>query len=294
MPHAEPSPFLIDRPGGAPGPLVLASPHSGCFYPPSLMSQTRLDALTLRRSEDAYVDTLISAGVRFGCAVISAQFARAYVDVNRDPLELDPAMFSDALPGNARAQSDRVAAGLGAIPRVVGIGLDIYGGKLRYAEEDRRLTGVHQPYHRALRQLLEEARARHGYGVLLDWHSMPSQGVNRSNETLPDIVLGDRRGRACAPVLMAEVASAFQALGYRVNQNDPYAGGYTTETYGRPAVGLHALQIEIDRGLYLDEARIEPTGDFETLRADITTVLRRVSETLPSLRLASPGRMAAE
>lgn len=294
MPHAEPPPYFVTLPEPPAGPVVLSSPHSGTFYPQSLLSQTRLDALTLRRSEDAFVDQLLAEGPRLGFALIAAQFARAYVDVNRDMLEIDPTMFSDAVPANSRVASDRVAAGLGAIPRVVGIGLDIYGAKLRFADENRRLSQVHHPYHRALRTLVEQARARHGYAILLDWHSMPSNAAGSAHDGAPDIVLGDRRGRACDRRLLAEATSAFRSLGYRVSQNDPYAGGYTTEAYGRPAAGVHALQIEIDRGLYLDEACIAPSDGFAALQADITTVLRQLHASLPDLGLAPARRLAAE
>jgi N-formylglutamate amidohydrolase len=289
-----PAPFRIRPPHGVAGPLLIATPHSGRVYPTDLLATARLDALTLRRSEDALVDDLVSLAPSLGCHLLSATFGRAYVDVNRDPLELDPSMFSEPLPGTARTRSDRVAAGLGVIPRVVGLGLDIYGHKLPYKLAQLRIDQVHKPYHTALRTLLEQLRALHGYAVLIDWHSMPSSATGSSRGAGPQIVVGDRRGRACDSRLTALVAKAFRALGYRVSENDPYAGGYTTELYGKPAQGLHTIQIEMDRALYLDEIRIEPSAGFSKLKADIDAVLTRLASEVPALTLAPPTRLAAE
>ncbi len=270
--------FDIQRPG--PGaipatPLVFASPHSGRIYPADMMAATTLDALTIRRSEDAFVDDLIAAAPSLGATVISARLARAYIDVNREPYELDPTMYEGELPEFARGRSARVAAGLGAIARIVAEGQEIYGRKLTFAEACGRIETAHTPYHAALNQLLEAARAAHGFAILVDWHSMPAAAA-RSGSGACDMVLGDRFGAACAPALSACVGGELEAMGYRVARNAPYAGGYTTEHYGRPAKGIHALQIEISRGLYLDEARLVPTEGFAKLRRDIqhlTTVL---------------------
>jgi len=252
-------------------PLVFASPHAGRIYPDDMMAASRLDEQDIRRSEDALVDGLIERGRKAGAALVLCQVARAYVDVNRDPWEMDPAMFKDALPAEARS-SARVAAGLGAVPRVVGDGRQIYARKLDFAEAQARIARVHAPYHEALAGLLAEARARFGLAVLIDWHSMPSaagRAEARRGRPKPDMVLGDRHGASCAPGLTSLVRRELEAAGYVVSINRPYAGGWTTQTHGRPADGAHALQIELDRGLYLDERTLEPRPGYARLRQDL-------------------------
>jgi len=271
--------FEIVRPGEVPaGPVVFASPHSGRHYPPDLLAASALDSLAIRRSEDAYVDQLIASAPDHGITTLKACMARAYVDVNREADELDPDMFSDSYPGMARSLTARVAAGLGAIPRIVAEGQEIYARKLSLAEARSRLEAVHLPYHRALETLLAKTRAAHGLAILIDWHSMPSIAA-RSAGGACDLVLGDRFGSACANQLTRQVEAALGGLGYRVARNVPYAGGYTTEHYGRPARQIHALQIEINRGLYLDEASLEPNAGFGRLKADLDEVLKGLSAT---------------
>lgn len=265
--------FVVHRAGpeGAPPtPLVFASPHSGRLYPDDMMSAAALDAVSIRRSEDAFVDDLIAAAPAHGAAVIAASFARAYIDLNREPFELDPAMFADELPEFARSRTARVAAGLGAIARVVSEGQEIYHRKLMFAEARKRIEGAHRPYHRALAGLIGEAQAAHGFVVLIDWHSMPAAAAKAAGRDRPaDIVLGDRFGAACAGVLPTRVERELEAMGYRVARNTPYAGGYTTEHYGQPGRRSHALQVEINRALYLDEATLSPTSGFARLKADV-------------------------
>ncbi|HEX7945520.1 MAG TPA: N-formylglutamate amidohydrolase [Phenylobacterium sp.] len=268
-----PAAFEIRRAGGGgppPTPLVFASPHSGRFYPEDMMSAAALDAVSIRRSEDAFVDDLIAQAPGHGAALITASVARAYIDLNREPFELDPAMFSDQLPEFARSRTARVAAGLGAIARVVSEGQEIYRRKLTYAEARGRIEGAHRPYHEALEGLIGEAQAGHGFAILVDWHSMPAAAAKAGGRERPcDIVLGDRFGAACAGVLPTRVERELEAQGYRVARNTPYAGGYTTEHYGRPHKRVHALQVEINRALYLDEATLSPTSGFEKLRGHI-------------------------
>lgn len=273
-PPAKAAAYTLHRaaPEGAPPPtpLVFASPHSGRYYPEDMMSAAVLDAVSIRRSEDALVDDLIAAAPGYGAAVLSANYARAYIDLNREPFELDPNMFADELPEFARARTARVAAGLGSIARVVSEGQEIYRRKLTFAEARKRIEGAHRPYHRALEALLAEARAAHGMAILVDWHSMPAAAAKAGGRDKPcDIVLGDRFGAACAGVLPSRVERELEACGYRVARNTPYAGGYTTEHYGRPARRTHALQIEINRALYLDEATLAPTEGFAALKAHI-------------------------
>ncbi|HEY3948152.1 N-formylglutamate amidohydrolase [Phenylobacterium sp.] len=253
-----------------PTPLVFASPHSGRDYPDDMMAAAALDAQTIRRSEDAFVDDLISEAPKLGAAVIAARYARAYIDLNREAFELDPGMFEDELPEFARARTARVAAGLGAIARVVSEGQEIYARKLTFQEARSRIEGAHRPYHAALERLIGEAHKAHGFAILIDWHSMPAAAARAGGRDRPcDMVLGDRFGAACASGLTARVERELEALGYRVARNTPYAGGYTTEHYGRPQRRTHALQIEINRSLYLDEARLTPTAGFARLKGHL-------------------------
>ncbi|MDQ0465026.1 N-formylglutamate amidohydrolase [Caulobacter ginsengisoli] len=274
---AEP-PFAIARPGPeAPSsPLVFASPHSGSIYPAEMMAASMLDAAAIRRSEDALVDRLVEGAPAQGATLITARLARAWIDVNREPWELDQGMFEDELPDFAKGRTARVAAGLGSIAKVVSEGREIYARKLTFAEARERVDSVHRPYHDALARLLAEARAAHGLAILIDWHSMPAAAgsgvVTTRHGRGCDIVLGDRFGAACAPVLTTMVERELEAMGYRCARNSPYAGGYTTEHYGRPARKTHALQIEINRALYLDEATLEPTEGLAKLKADIERV----------------------
>lgn len=264
--------------GRPPTPIVFASPHSGRLYPEDMMSAAALDAVSIRRSEDAYVDDLIAGANTHGVTVITARYARAYIDLNREPFELDASMFADELPAFARARTARVAAGLGAIARVVSEGQEIYHRKLMFAEARKRIEDAHRPYHLALKGLIAEAQAAHGFAILVDWHSMPAAAAKAAARDRPcDIVLGDRFGAACAGVLPTRVERELEDLGYRVTRNTPYAGGYTTEHYGQPQRRAHALQIEINRALYLDEATLAPTSGFERLREHIGALTARLA-----------------
>jgi N-formylglutamate amidohydrolase len=263
------APFEIVRPAPPGGPLVFASPHSGRIYPAPMMTASRLDAAAIRRSEDAFVDQLIAGAPAFGVSVIAARLARVWFDVNREAWELDQGMFADELPPYARARTARVAAGLGAIARIVAEGEEVYARKLTFEEARARVESVHGPYHAALRALVEEAVAAHGLAILVDWHSMPSAAALHAGGGPCDVVLGDRFGGACAPAVARLVERELTALGYRVARITPYAGGYTTEHYGAPARGTHALQIEVNRALYMDEATLALTAGFAGLKADL-------------------------
>ena len=267
-----------ERPAGAPvSPLVFASPHSGRHYPTDMGASARLGEKAIRSSEDALVDQLIEAAPRRGCAVLAARYARAYVDVNREPYELDAGMFEDDLPEFARGRTARVAAGLGSIARLVAEGREIYDRKLTFAEASRRIEAVHKPYHQALRRLLDEARAANGAAVLIDWHSMPGAAGRGAGRRQMDMVLGDRFGTTCSPVLTDTVERILVGMGYVVSRNAPYAGGYTTEVYGQPIEGVHALQIEISRTLYLDEGSIRPKPGFSRLAGDLEQVFEALA-----------------
>lgn len=273
--------FDIRRPAaGAPRtPLVFASPHSGRIYPADMRAAAGLAANAVRRSEDALVDRLLERAPEHGCVVLAARYARAYIDVNREPYELDAAMFSDELPDYARARTARVAAGLGSIARIVAEGQEIYDRKLTFAEAQARVEKVHRPYHVALAGLLDEAKAEFGVAVLVDWHSMPAAATAGSGPAQgAQMVLGDRFGAACSPALTAAVERELAAMGYRTARNAPYAGGHTTEHYGRPSEGVHALQIEMSRGLYLDEAKMQPGRGFPRLAEDLERLFRVLAD----------------
>lgn len=266
--------------------VVLASPHSGDAYPEDFVANSRLDRLTLRRSEDAYVHDLFGGGPRLGAPLLRATFPRAYVDVNREPYELDPTMFDGPLPRHANTRSPRVAAGLGTIARMVANGADIYRHKLPVAEVDKRIENYYRPYHQALRALVEETRRHFGYCILIDCHSMPSGTTGNGHAEPPgggaDFVLGDCHGASCAPAVTETVRTLLADLGYRVVRNAPYAGGYTTRHYGQPKEGVHALQIEINRRLYMDEATYARRPGFETLKTVMDRVVTALG-TLPSV-----------
>lgn len=267
-----PDPVILSLPPVQSIPFVYSSPHSGTLYPPEFLAAARLDDVAIRRSEDSFVDELFAAVPRLGAPLVAARYARAFCDVNREPYELDPAMFEDELPAFANTTSLRVAGGHGTIARVVGAGAEIYRGKLTFAEADNRIRGCYQPYHNTLSRLLAETRARFGVAVLIDCHSMPSVGgplERDSGRHRPDIVLGDRYGSACAPELVETATQVMHSLGYRVTRNAPYAGGFNTHHYGRPAERLHALQIEINRALYMDEERLQKGPGFARLAVDL-------------------------
>jgi N-formylglutamate deformylase len=282
-------PFKIHRPARQSLPFVFASPHSGRLYPASFVAASRLGATALRRSEDAFIDELFAGVLALGAPLIAARFPRAFVDVNRAPAELDGAMFDGPLGVDVDAPGPRVNAGLGVIPRIVRDGAEIYRAKLKPCEAQERLARLYRPYHAALAALVEETRNRFGVAVVVDCHSMPSAAA------VPDIVLGDRFGAAASPLLMRWAESAFEHCGFSVTRNAPYAGGYTTHLYGRRDSDIHALQIEVNRALYLDEERIERSAGFEKLRAKLTMGLGALTAIdLKGLRSARPSAFAAE
>nr|WP_107991041.1 N-formylglutamate amidohydrolase [Breoghania corrubedonensis] len=252
-------------------PFVFNSPHSGRTYPRGFLESSRLDTLQIRRSEDAFVDELFASVVAQGMPLIRALFPRAYLDVNREPYELDPKMFRGRLPPFANIRSVRVAGGLGTIARVVGERQDIYSGPLDVSEGLSRIETLYKPYHRALRRVLAETHVAFGHAVLIDCHSMPSSVRGHDAQSRPDFILGDRYGTSCSADISEAATAILKGMGYRVAHNRPYAGGFITEHYGRPAKGLHALQLEINRALYMDEHRHCPHGGFERVAADMAT-----------------------
>ena len=274
-------PIEIVRPVRSAAPLVFSSPHSGNVYPAAFVAASRLDPLMLRRSEDAFVDELFAAAPEAGAPLLKARFPRALVDPNREPYELDPGMFAEDLPEYVNRSSPRVGAGLGTIARIVASGAEIYNGKLAFAEAEARIEQLYRPYHAALSSLVDEAISRCGRVWLIDCHSMPAIGgpLDRDpGKRRVDFVLGDAHGTSCAPWLTEWTDSFLRGLGYSVTRNDPFAGGFITRHYGRPAEGCHVLQIEINRRLYLDEERIERGPGFAKLARHLSEFVNAAAE----------------
>jgi N-formylglutamate deformylase len=285
-------PFEIHEPAEWRAPIVFNSPHSGNVYLRSFIAAARLELITLRRSEDTFVDELFADSVKFGVPLMRAHFPRAFLDVNREPYELDPRMFDGRLPAFANTRSLRVAGGLGTIARVVGDSREIYDRRLPVDEALARIELYYKPYHRALRRLIVNAQRSFGAAVLLDCHSMPSNASGRDERPRADMVLGDRYGTSCAAAVTDGIEEALRDFGYSVLRNKPYAGGFITEHYGDPAAGLHAVQIEINRALYMDEREYRKSIRFEAVKADLTRVIARLAET--TARGIEPLRDAAE
>jgi N-formylglutamate deformylase len=266
-------PFRLMEPDRLVSGAVFNSPHSGRDYPADLVRRSRLTRLGLRASEDVLVDALFAAAPDHGAPLLAATAPRAWLDLNRAPGDLDPALIRGV---RSQGLNQRIAAGLGVIPRVVAEGAAIYRGKISLDEARDRIREVHEPYHGMLGQLLARAREVHGMAVLFDCHSMPSEALRaapRVQGQYPEIVLGDRFGAAASRALVATTQRAFERAGFVVARNAPFAGGYITQRYGRPARGVHAIQIEIDRGLYLDPARLEPLPAFDGIRERLSQVI---------------------
>ena len=263
-------------------PFVFNSPHSGRRYSPQFLHQSRLSPHLLRRSEDAMVDQLFDFVPDFGAPLMMATFPRAFVDLNREPFELDPQLFDEVLPAKANQTSRRVAAGLGTIARVVGAGLEIYRQPPSLAEALERIALYYRPYHKRLQALLDEQKACFNQAVLIDCHSMPSLKRGEHPSPFADIVLGDCRGASAPPMLVHMLLELFEAAGLRVAYNEPYAGGYITEHYGAPAQSVFAVQVEINRALYMDEQTLEPTEDFLALKSCLREVFGDATRAFPA------------
>ena len=295
-PELDPPLDLIE-PHGPPSNVVLSSPHSGSIYPSRFLASARLDGATLRRSEDAFVDELFADGVAHGAPLLRARFPRAFLDVNREPYELDPRMFEGRLPAYANTRSPRVAGGLGTIARVVGEAQEIYARRLDVDEAIARIDRLYKPYHAQLKQLIERARHDYGRALLIDCHSMPSTALSclspgvRDDGIRPDVVLGDRYGTSCDRQLVDLAEACLRHFGYEVHRNRPYAGGFITEHYGHPATHRHALQIEVNRSIYMDERSLMRTSGFATLRVHLGYL---VGELTAALMNGTQARTAAE
>src|SRR3979409_1785334 len=284
-----PPPFEIVEPAAWRAPIIFNSPHSGSIYPPEFLNASRIDLGALRRSEDSFMDELIGGLSERGFPTVRVNFPRSYVDVNREPYELDPRMFSGRLPSFANTRSMRVAGGLGTIPRVVGDGPDMSRGRLAVHDALARIEAFYKPYHRALRRLINKAHQAFGTVIVVDCHSMPSIGVSRDEPRRPDMVIGDRYGTSCAALLPDMVEQTLGRLGYSVGRNKPYAGGFITEHYGNPASGLHTIQLELNRAIYMDERRRERGRGVER----VTPTLAALADALAAVPLGDLGPFQA-
>jgi len=285
--------FDIVRPDVLSSPVVFASPHSGRRYPLAFLQASRLDRNAIRRSEDAFVDELFAAATDFGAPLLRAHFPRAYVDVNREPYELDPDMFHSALPGWVNTTSPRVGAGLGTVAKIVAGGAEIYNCTLDFDDAVRRIETHYKPYHAALQGLIDAALEKFGRCLIIDCHSMPSMALPSANTTFgnPDIVLGDCHGSSCVREITHIAEQTLRDLGLSVQRNKPYAGGFTTRHYARHHAGVQTLQIEINRALYMDEVNIRRLPEFDRLAERMRLLIARLSDLAPDV-LAPP--LAAE
>jgi len=286
------SPFEIVQPARWRAPVIFNSPHSGAIYPRAFLEASRIDLAALRRSEDSFMDEMVQGLTADGFGVVQVHFPRSFVDVNREPYELDPRMFEGRLPSFANTRSMRVAGGLGTVPRVVGDGQEIYRERLAVEDALHRIERLYKPYHRALRRLIGQVHERFGAAVLVDCHSMPSVGLARDEQRRPDVVIGDRYGTSCPPQLTQAIEESFTAMGYSVGRNKPYAGGFITEHYGNPANGIHAVQIEINRAIYMDERRRERGPGFAKVAADFASLAQAIA--VVPLVCQGPYEAAAE
>ncbi|WP_095587496.1 N-formylglutamate amidohydrolase [Actibacterium ureilyticum] len=269
-------PYQLVLPAERTTSVVFSSPHSGCAYPRSFLHQTVLDEHTVRSSEDAFVDQLFADAQAFGAPLISAQVPRAYVDLNRSHEELDPAVITGVARG---AHNPRVSSGLGVIPRVVANGRAIYRGKITRHEAQLRLSTYWFPYHDTLQALLDDSLSAFGEAILIDCHSMPHEAISALDRTpggRPEVILGDRFGASAHCEIVDQITAAFKRAGFRVAHNAPFAGAYITQHYGRPSRGQHAIQIEIDRSLYMNEQLIRPNRNFDNFRRTLRGVIAEI------------------
>ncbi len=272
------SPYTLRMPKMRTTAAIFASPHSGRNYPAAFVRDSQLDEVALRSSEDAFIDRLYESAPEFGAPLLAATFPRAYVDLNRAPDELDPALITGVV---RRRHNPRIASGLGVIPRVVAHSRTIRQGKISLFEAKRRLRHCYYPYHNKLKQLVEETERDFRHVLLFDCHSMPHDALVATSyafDKKPDVVLGDRYGASCAKRIADEAERIFTDAGLRVSRNLPFAGAYVTQQYGWPSIGRHTLQIEIDRALYMDEEKIVPRDDFSEFQALMRSVVKRLAD----------------
>ncbi|ASR09128.1 MULTISPECIES: N-formylglutamate amidohydrolase [Rhizobium] len=284
--------FEVHEPVSQTIPFVYNSPHSGRIYPPEFIAQSRLEGIAIRRSEDHYVDELFGSAVALGAPLLAANFPRAYLDVNREPYELDPRMFDGLLPPYANVNSLRVAGGLGTIPRIVAENMEIYARRLPVQEGLDRVEAVYKPYHAALRRLIARTHVQFGFGVLIDCHSMPGNVRVAGSTARPDFIIGDRYGTSASAELSRAAIAILEEMGFAAIRNKPYAGGFITEHYGRPSRGLHALQIEVNRAIYVDELTLEKRDDFAAVADAVADFMQQMADYVE--KFAGERALAAE
>ncbi|MBY5758634.1 N-formylglutamate amidohydrolase [Rhizobium leguminosarum bv. viciae 248] len=284
--------FEVHEPVSQTIPFVYNSPHSGRIYPPEFIAQSRLEGIAIRRSEDHYVDELFGSAVALGAPLLAANFPRAYLDVNREPYELDPRMFDGLLPPYANVNSLRVAGGLGTIPRIVAENMEIYARRLPVQEGLDRVEAVYKPYHAALRRLIARTHVQFGFGVLIDCHSMPGNVRVAGSTSRPDFIIGDRYGTSASAELSRAAIAILEEMGFAAIRNKPYAGGFITEHYGRPSRGLHALQIEVNRAIYVDELTLEKRDDFAAVADAVADFMQQMADYVE--KFAGERALAAE
>ena len=256
--------------------VVFALPHSGRDYGVSFLNQSILDKISIRSSEDAFLDQLIDGIEKYGAPKIIANAPRAFIDLNRSTDELDPALIS-GIKNNIR--SPRISSGLGVIPRVVSHGKEIYRGKLSLEQAQSRIEYYWKPYHKDLSNLLKRAQSIYGQSLLIDMHSMPHEAVSTQSSFIkaPEIVVGDRFGMSSDPEFTNLIVSILKQHGFRVAKNTPFAGAFITKHHGKIKERTHAIQLEIDRSLYMDEERILPNSGFEKLKSQLFPALIQIS-----------------
>jgi N-formylglutamate amidohydrolase len=284
--------FEVREPATQTIPFVFNSPHSGSFYPPEFLAESGLDSLAIRRSADHYVDELFADAPELGAPLLLAHFPRAYLDVNREPYELDPRMFDGPLPPFVNIGSMRVAGGLGTIPRIVAENMEIYRRRLPVDEAMSRIETIYKPYHACLRKLIARTHARFGLAILIDCHSMPGNIRLSGSDVRPDFIIGDRYGTSASAELSRAAMQFLDGMGFSAVRNKPYAGGFITEHYGRPVRGLHALQIEVNRALYVDEMTLARRPEFPMVAAALSTFMRQMAEFV--IDFAGDSALAAE
>jgi N-formylglutamate deformylase len=256
--------------------VVFALPHSGRDYGVSFLNQSILDQLSIRSSEDAFLDQLIDGIEKYGAPKIIANAPRAFIDLNRSTDELDPALIS-GIKNNIK--NPRISSGLGVIPRVVSHGKEIYRGKLSFEQAQSRIKYYWKPYHTDLSNLLQRSQSVFGQSLLIDIHSMPHEAVSTQSSFIkpPEIVVGDRFGMSSDPEFTNLVISILKQHEFRVAKNTPFAGAFITKHHGKVKKRIHALQLEIDRSLYMDEEKISPNSEFEKLKTRLFPALIQIS-----------------
>ncbi|WBO21047.1 N-formylglutamate amidohydrolase [Sphingomonas abietis] len=280
----EPSAYARLGQVAARSPLVIAVPHAGHHYPKTMLAASRLPPAALETIEDRHADLLVSDAVQAGAIAIVARYARAYVDLNRDERELDPALLGRRPPPGLLIHSAKVAGGLGVIPSRIAAGGAVWARPLGEQEIETRLATAYRPYHAAIEAALDAAYAAHGIAILLDCHSMPPLPSSPHHGIAPRVVVGDRHGRSSDSRFVVAIMERVKRAGFAVARNHPYAGGHSLDRHGARAVGRHAIQIEVDRSLYLDQAQRDPgdgLADTRRLVAAIAAALEAESRSYP-------------